>query len=168
MSCHLSKIYIQRGSTFISVGKRWRKRKLSWGAVVAPALLATMGFPEQWNRDLLASSPESPGGELSPQWWPLECRYGQCVLKLLINLGSEAVLGWSSPRDDGSRIEMGFCGTWIPWCGSRFFPNPSQIYRRDWLRELQPVARKQLTQGNYFLTGVMFPKSSCSFGLGTG
>jgi len=49
-----------------------------------------------------------------------------------------------------------------------FSPNPFQIYPRDWLRALQPMARKQLIQGNDFPTGTVFPKSSCSFDLGTG
>lgn len=80
-----------------------KKRKPSWGAAVAPALLATLEFPEGCNWGLWTFNPESPDGELSPQWWPLECRYGQCILRLLVNLAGEAVLGWSSPRDDGAR-----------------------------------------------------------------
>lgn len=39
-----------------------KKEEAFVGAVVSPALLATLGFPERWNRGMRASSPESPGG----------------------------------------------------------------------------------------------------------
>lgn len=147
--------------------KELKKEEAFTRAVVSPALLATLGFPERWNRGLWASSHESPGGELAPWQWPLECRYGQCFLRILINLASTVYLVGAAPEmlvqdRDG-----------FPWklfrvVGSWFFPNPSQIYPRDWLRELQSMARKQLFQGNYFPVGVMFPESSYSFNLRTG
>lgn len=148
--------------------KEMTKEEAFTGAVVCTALLATLGFPERCKRGLRVSSPESPSGELPPQWWPLESRYGQCFLRILVTWANEAVLGWSSPRDAGSRREVGFCGTHFPWWGSRLFYNPYQICPRDLLRELLSLARKQLPQRNYFSIGVMFPEISSSFSLGTG
>lgn len=54
-----------------------KKEETFMGAVVPPAWLATLGFPERWNRGLQASRSESPGGDPSPQWQLLECRYEQ-------------------------------------------------------------------------------------------
>lgn len=108
-----------------------KKEEAFMGAVAAPALLATLGFPERWNRGLLASSSEIPGGEFSPQWWPLKCGCGQCILRLLVNLAIEQPHLLEQPQRSWVQDRMGFYGTLFRWWGSRFFfPNPFQIYPR--------------------------------------
>lgn len=49
--------------------------------------------------------PRESWGELCLQWWPLD-RYGRCYPKILMDLASDTVLGWRSPRGAGARIDV--------------------------------------------------------------
>lgn len=94
--------------------KDMKKEEVLMGAVVAPSLLAILGFPGQWNRGLQISRIKGADWELSPLRWPLNCRRG--TSRNSINLDPEAV-NWVRH------------GIWERWVSVKLvFPGGQQIF----------------------------------------